>query len=465
MALQSDNLILRQETNAPNTTKGAELTFEELDNNFIFIYEDLKALQGSGALPAWVVSTTYSLNTVVSYDGFIWKYVNASPSAGVVPGSDPLFWLQMVPTELTHLQNSDTKLAEGTVDEVTANEIRTFLDTPIVSDNLYNADGTITDPIRVVDLDGNEIRFQGGAVRFDQEIGIGAAPVAGYGAYINALLAGVFSYSLNGKGGIFQSTNSIALEVGSTNLRGVVSSGNDYGVVGVANGFGLYGYGNGAGAWGVFALQNGGTSGALYVVGQNLIEDGSSGSISASALVQMKSTSKGAVNAPVMTSAQKNAIAAPATGLHVFDSDFARDEVFNGSYWEGESITLNVQAAQSNPSSGATIFFGNLALQPATTGGTRKIFVRKKRVIRGAELYSRASTAGSNEAWLFYIRVNDTTDYLIQSVGVSANERIWTNMALSIELNPGDYFEIKGVNPTWGTPPASFTIAGNILLQ
>lgn len=444
MALESTGIILREETNPDLTTKNAELTFQELDTNFILIYEDLKALSGSGALPAWVVSTTYSQNVVVSYDGLIWKYINPTPSAGVVPGSDPLFWVQLAPTELTHVQNTDTKLAEGTADEVSANEIRTFLDTPIVSDNLYNNDGSLSSN-RQVNLNGKTLIFFG-----------------------------------TNTGTEFISTTAACGLKGSSNNNGVIGQG-DTGVFGQGVTFGVksdgvYGiYSTGqfpglfvptvAGGVGIEARQGSGSFSGKFTGNGVLIENDSTSSLNASSILELSSTNKGSLPFPRMNTTQKNAIVSPATGLHVFDTDFARPEFFNGSYWEGESITMQVQAAQSNPSSGATIFFGNLALQPNTAGATRKIYVRKKRVIRGAELYSRASTAGSNENWSFYIRVNDTTDYLIQTVGVSANERIWSNMALSIELNAGDYFEIKAVNPTWGTPPASFTIAGNILLQ
>jgi len=120
----------------------------------------------------------------------------------------------------------------------------------------------------------------------------------------------------------------------------------------------------------------------------------------------------------------------------------------------------------NNPASGGTRYFGNKPGAPSATGGQNKIYLRRAVTITGAEIYAYATaTAGSNENISFYIRVNDTTDTLIQTVGVAAAERIFTNHGLSINLGTGDYFEIKRVNPSWGTPPTAEIAGGYILYQ
>jgi hypothetical protein len=57
-----------------------------------------------------------------------------------------------------------------------------------------------------------------------------------------------------------------------------------------------------------------------------------SGSPVASAQLQVDSTSRGFLP-PRMTTAQKNAISTPATGLMVFDTDLVRPCFFNGATW------------------------------------------------------------------------------------------------------------------------------------
>lgn len=58
-----------------------------------------------------------------------------------------------------------------------------------------------------------------------------------------------------------------------------------------------------------------------------------SASTTVSAVLSLISTSKGFLP-PVMTTAQKGAIASPATGIMVFDSDLAKLCVYTGAAWE-----------------------------------------------------------------------------------------------------------------------------------
>jgi hypothetical protein len=52
----------------------------------------------------------------------------------------------------------------------------------------------------------------------------------------------------------------------------------------------------------------------------------------ASAMLDISSTTKGLL-APRMTTVQKNAIATPASGLLVYDTDLAKFNYYNGSTW------------------------------------------------------------------------------------------------------------------------------------
>jgi len=59
---------------------------------------------------------------------------------------------------------------------------------------------------------------------------------------------------------------------------------------------------------------------------------GSTGSFEPSAIIEGRSTTKGFLM-PRMTTAQRNAISSPATGLQVFDTDSAKFFYYNGSSW------------------------------------------------------------------------------------------------------------------------------------
>jgi len=129
-----------------------------------------------------------------------------------------------------------------------------------------------------------------------------------------------------------------------------------------------------------------------------------------------------------------------------------------------EGYSINVQALTSSPVDSQTIFFGNLPKAPVTTGGNSKIYVFEPCRITAVELINFSGTAGTNEAWQAFIRVNNTTDTLIQSVSLATNERRFSNLALNIPLVAGDYFEIKMINPVWVTNPLTSIFGGYVFL-
>jgi hypothetical protein len=126
---------------------------------------------------------------------------------------------------------------------------------------------------------------------------------------------------------------------------------------------------------------------------------------------------------------------------------------------------INVQALTSSPVDAQTIYFGTLPKAPVTAAGTSKIYVRKAGTIKIAEIYCYSGTAGTNENWSLYVRKNNSADTLIATVGAAANERVFSNTSLSIAVAAGDYIEIKGVNPTWATNPATTIFGGYIYIE
>lgn len=126
---------------------------------------------------------------------------------------------------------------------------------------------------------------------------------------------------------------------------------------------------------------------------------------------------------------------------------------------------INVQALTSSPTDAQTIYFGTLPKAPVTTAYISKVVVPKSGTMKHAEIYCYSGTAGSNEAWSLYVRVNNTTDYLIKTVSSATSERIFSNNALSIPVSAGDIFEIKSVNPTWGTNPLTTIFGGYVYIE
>jgi hypothetical protein len=127
--------------------------------------------------------------------------------------------------------------------------------------------------------------------------------------------------------------------------------------------------------------------------------------------------------------------------------------------------TLSVQALTSSPVDAQTIYFGNLPKAPVTVAATSKVYIPKAGTIKRAEIYCYSGTAGTNQAWSGYVRLNNATDTLIATLSVATNERVFSNSALSIAVVAGDYIEIKFINPTWATNPLTTIFGGYIYIE
>lgn len=127
--------------------------------------------------------------------------------------------------------------------------------------------------------------------------------------------------------------------------------------------------------------------------------------------------------------------------------------------------TLHVQALTSSPADAATIYFGNLPKAPVTAAANSKVYIPRAGTIKRVEIYCYSGTAGTAENWSGYIRLNNLTDTLIQTVGAATNERRFTNASLNIAVVVGDYFEIKFINPTWSTNPLTTIFGGYVYIE
>lgn len=204
--------------------------------------------------------------------------------------------------------------------------------------------------------------------------------------------------------------------------------------------------------------------------GDFLIEtySGATGAIDASAITEIRSTTKG-VLLPRMTTAQRDAIGTPATGLEIYNTTTNRKEVYNGTFWQGvDTRFITISFSVSSPQDNLTLGFGS------SIGGLQNVAVYPtyadmrmsgSGVIRGAYLTTfAAGVIGSNENWSLYVRHNGT-DYLVQTVGANTIIRNWNNTSLNIPFVDGDLVKMVFVNPTWATNPTNIVGGGFLTIQ
>lgn len=190
--------------------------------------------------------------------------------------------------------------------------------------------------------------------------------------------------------------------------------------------------------------------------GTNELLDGSSHTDTAAGTVARGDVITGQTASPKWTRLAKG------TANQVLSMDSSATDVV---WADRMGYTLHVQALTSSPADGATVYFGQLPKAPVTAAATSKVYIPKTGTITRAQIYVYSGTAGTNENWSLYVRLNNTTDTLIETLGASASERIFNNESLSIAVTAGDYIEIKGVQPTWATNPLTTIYGGYLWIQ
>jgi hypothetical protein len=132
----------------------------------------------------------------------------------------------------------------------------------------------------------------------------------------------------------------------------------------------------------------------------------------------------------------------------------------------GFSYTIAIGHGSTNPVDGESRIFSNrFTILPNifNTGNynTISIEVFKPCILNGVNM-KQVGGNFSNEEWSMYVTVNETTDYLINSLSIVSGNRTWHNMDMNITLNPGDTFVIKSVQPVWATNGLGVTTFGNV---
>lgn len=135
----------------------------------------------------------------------------------------------------------------------------------------------------------------------------------------------------------------------------------------------------------------------------------------------------------------------------------------NGSY----SLQFG-NGSSRDPADATTYYTGMVqALNAMSSTTVLRTYCPRAGTITGAYLYF-LFTAGSAETSNLYIRVNNTTDYLISSSVVlnsATAQFIVTNSSINIPVSAGDYISLKWVTPTWVTNPTTVSISATITVD
>jgi len=116
-----------------------------------------------------------------------------------------------------------------------------------------------------------------------------------------------------------------------------------------------------------------------------------------------------------------------------------------------------------------TYYYGQPFSQAqATTTATTKAFIPKKGIIRVCSICVYHATLCSNESLAYSIRLNDTTDYAIETKALTladGSSTLFSNSNLNIAVNAGDFIQIKLVTPAWATNPTAVRETATVLIE
>ena len=126
---------------------------------------------------------------------------------------------------------------------------------------------------------------------------------------------------------------------------------------------------------------------------------------------------------------------------------------------------LNIGALGSNYSASTTYYFGMPAIASTSTAAIRRIYIPYSGTIKACQLYARTTNATSTESWTISIRLKNTSNTSIGSVGNASQDKVWSNSSLSISVTEGDYIELITTTPAWSTLPSTTYFYGSIYIQ
>lgn len=363
--------------------------------------------------------------------------------------------------------------------------------------NVYNSDGTLSGN-RNVDANGYQLQISNAGVfivdsSFAPSGGNGTFTLNGYGTTSTDRVEKITSdsgvlresfgdksvqhYGSNGFNTTPNGLGWVMVDSAGAGVSGVYVSGTT--TVGVRAdvsnascfvGNGQIGVNVNGSLYGVYTRSSAGTS--IFSQGKVYLESNgvNLGPVENSALVEMNSTTQGAL-LPRLTTTERDAIPSPAVGLEIYNRTLGRKEVYNATFgWVGMAErTIHVEAnTLASLSTGSNFYFGNMPVTSSTTIANRQFKSPYNGKITGASIRSHAVSVAGDRTITVSIRINDTTDYLVQAVTSTSANREFINFALNtngIPITTSDNIAIKVVASGGTTDSTNILFGGTLIVQ
>ena len=125
-------------------------------------------------------------------------------------------------------------------------------------------------------------------------------------------------------------------------------------------------------------------------------------------------------------------------------------------------------AASFSPADSFSYYWGDSDRAPGGGGIVLyfSMYFREAGTITAGEIkWQTGSTAGSGENVSIYVRLNNTTDYLVATVGNTTAYKEFSNTSMSVPIVSGDFICMKMTTPAWVTNPLQVYLSGNLTFE
>jgi len=132
---------------------------------------------------------------------------------------------------------------------------------------------------------------------------------------------------------------------------------------------------------------------------------------------------------------------------------------------DAKGYALNLGGTNATINASSTYYLGIPGLTITSSAAIRRVYIPKSGTIVGAQLYVKTTNATTTENWTISIRLNNSSNTTLATVGNTATDKVFGTTSLSIAVVAGDYIEITTTTPAFVTAPGSTYIYGSIFIQ
>lgn len=148
-----------------------------------------------------------------------------------------------------------------------------------------------------------------------------------------------------------------------------------------------------------------------------------------------------------------------------YRSDTSRTNIYNAINSKTTGYAITVGATSTTINASTTYYFGMSGTTSTSSAAIRRIYIPQSGTIKAAQLYVKTTNATSTDNWTISIRLNNSSNTTLATVGNNSTDKVFGTSSLSISVVAGDYIEFTTTTPAWVTAAGATYIYGSIFIQ